>query len=341
MTRIFRRRALSLLVLLAVVGGMGSGVVQADDGPYPGLPPAEAGLPPGVPDGLTMASVWAGNAQGGVARANRIRQWMRVPMQIAATNVRLVAQPNPPDAPELASRVFTRNLLYFVSPAKASHAYGMTPEMPVRTVAFGAVPVEATIQLSQRRGADGQLVPIVVETTDGLYRQGPHRPGERLYSDTDVRDRFELRITSLKVDGVPIALRDACRTSMLASLTLHGEGAWQGDPNLVGARPFESGHFIPANGGLLTGTIDVPSFSSCRSRSGDDLAPLLTATVSGAGNAIRVQTGSPGCRTNVPGSGAMPPAPGATDPVSANCPDNAPPKTTSVPPLPEIPTTEE
>ncbi|MFG2626332.1 DUF6801 domain-containing protein [Streptomyces sp. NPDC048473] len=84
-----------------------------------------------------------------------------------------------------------------------------------------------------------------------------------------------LRLHDVKVNGVPLDVGPNCRTSKPFKVVLRGE------------RPFYTDVF---SGGLLSGEIDVPSFSGCGTGS-EDLSPLFTASISGPGNLVTMNQG--------------------------------------------------
>jgi hypothetical protein len=78
-------------------------------------------------------------------------------------------------------------------------------------------------------------------------------------------------------------------------------------------------------GGLLLGSLDIPAFAGCTTAGGDDISALLTATVSGDGNAVQIRTQSLGGES----------LPAGTDPFTA-CPYTR--KCVDAFPVPELPT---
>lgn len=269
-----------LAVLLTVIGPPGNA-----EGPRPGLPsPPEAG------------ASWTKVVQGGAAEAAKAKQWTRVPMQVstAATIVDRVDLPG--DDPR-TSRTRSVNYIYLMAETGAPHNYGLTAPFTAHTVAFGAVPVTATLRMEQRRDAAGLPLPIVVTVFDDFYRS---RPPEwptwalgRVYEDSRVSDTLEIWIESVTVDGVDLRLRPGCRTGSRAQLRLHGKGFLQGDPNVDELEPWHTGHYVAAQGGLLTGTIDIPAFTDCLTNSGEDVSALLTSAISSPGNAVSLHVNSP------------------------------------------------
>src|SRR6478609_8540427 len=137
------RGGLAVLLLAALLTTAQSS--QADDEPewYPGLPD------------LTFGT-WSNASQGGLSYARRAKQWFRTPA--AMTTAEVAIPPNDPDDPGKGS---VRAEAYFVSPKGAPANYGYLEPMTVRSVGFGMIPVEATVQVSQRR-ENGFPVPVRV-----------------------------------------------------------------------------------------------------------------------------------------------------------------------------------
>lgn len=294
--------------MILVLGGHASG--SAADGPYPGLPRQTGGF-------------WLGAAQGGVSEAAKARQWARVPMQaLAAYNVSTYKEyrPQPDPLGRSHDNIFTPSI-YFVSPPGSEHNYGMSPQFAVRTVAFGAIPVEATLQLIQRRNADDQPIPIVAEETQTTFYSG--LPNQRTeFGDTRIEDAVTLRVTRLVVDGFDLGLGNRCQTAEPGALSLLGKGWRPGVDNVVVDYPWVTGNYVPANGGLLVGSVDVPAFTGCLTSGGEDVSRLLTSTVSGPGNAVRLHVSGIGaCQRPEPPatSGTGAPRPGESTPEAAGC----------------------
>lgn len=192
--------------------------------------------------------------------------------------------------PEFSSVLTFVNRLYAVSPESAPKKYGYFPPFTVRTVAFGAIPVEATLQISQIRDDEDLPLPLISATSAKFYCPGHERKGY-LNTDSTVSGSLEVRLTRIKVDGVPIDVGSACKTGP-AEIALKGRGYWDRDPSIPAAdKPPQPTtiYYTAALGGLLTGTLDIPAFSGCRSGTGDDISPLLTSAVSGPGNPMTVR----------------------------------------------------
>jgi hypothetical protein len=310
--RVARRRR-RLLVVALVIGALPllPGASSAGEvPPWPGLPylgydPSRPGA--GTPEDPVAPWAWAGLSQVGMAGSVRSKQWARIPLTILATNSLFES----PDIPGSGSRITTSSLAYFVSPEGSAHNYGESPLIPVRTVAFGSVPVEVTLQLAQRRDAKNLPIGLEIVTVDGV------RDGGGGYTDpAHLDERVDLRVHSLTVDGVDLGLGSTCVTRTPARLRLTS-AAWEAPDEST----YDPDHgFLAIKGGTLFGTLDVPPFSGCRTAAGDDVSPILSATVAGPGNPVTVRTGSFTCwRMNWETYSTVPPAPGETTAERANC----------------------
>jgi hypothetical protein len=287
------RGGLAVLLLAALLTTAQSS--QADDEPewYPGLPDRTFGN-------------WSNASQGGLSYARRAKQWFRTPA--AMTTAEVAIPPNDPDDPGLGS---VRAEAYFVSPKGAPANYGYLEPMTVRSVGFGLMPVEATVQVSQRR-VGGYPAPLkVVMATRYTAAPGTQVFDHVAYLPTVINDSLNVRILSVRVDGVDLGLDGNCRTVTPAPVTIRTpaydrptdpEGEWYAthDP---------STYWHPYYGGEMHGSMTIPPFTGCTTAAGDDLSRLMTLSVSGADNPIVARTGWP-CTINV--NGAPAPAPPGT-----------------------------
>lgn len=305
-----RRRSRLAAACAASLVVSGFAAVNAAEGPYPGLPRQ------------TELGGWAGAAQTGITEARKARQWARVPLQVVAAYSSNKFMSVPAGDPRANTNIRT-NYVYFVSPSGSEHNYGISPAFPVRTVAFGAVPVEATVRLLQRR-EDGYPVALITRNQRDVYPTGSYEE-----TDTVVNDALTVQVTRLVVDGVDLGIGKSCQTRRPAALRLLGKGWWAGTPGNNQQRPWLSGNYLPAIGGVLNGTIDVPEFVGCSAATGEDVSQLLTATVSGTDNRVQINVSAPSCNRPVPPrtAGAGPPPPGSATIEDAGCdPDLMPPE---------------
>jgi hypothetical protein len=282
--------------------------------PYPGLPDIQAQL---------SVATWFGVGQAGIAYSAKTAQWGKVPMQISAafyTNGYLKDEsqwlPWPDRPPREAVQEAVTHVT-FVSPPGAKHNYGISPEFSVRTVAFGAIPAEATLRMVQARQADGTPKPLVA-MNQRMTLVGGNRWDE---SDTYIDDAMTIEVTGLSIDGNDLGLRQGCQTSTPAPLKLIGKGKFHGQADIDPVNPALSGHFLPAKGGLIQGTVTIPDFTGCVTSSGEDVSRLLTTSVSGEAMPVRLHVTAPACGRPVPPAlfGLGPPPPGAITPEEAGC----------------------
>jgi hypothetical protein len=282
---------------------------------------------PGLPDGDgSYASVYGGAAQGGMAYAKRAKQWARSPDGMVTYSAGSVFGREDGDCRSRCVRHFSANgRAFIVSPEGAPAPYGYLAPMTVRSVGFGLMPVEATVQISQRR-KDGYPVPFEASL-----------PGEELYdaarggvvsivgNPTEVRDNaVNVQVLKVLVDGVDLALTGDCRTVTPAPMKMTSlryviplEGK---DKNTAVREWFSSAdpgsYFHPDWGGTLTGTITIPPFTGCTTASGDDLSNLLTLSASGPDNPVSARMGGI-CAINFEG-GQRPLRPGENTPRAAS-----------------------
>ncbi len=99
------------------------------------------------------------------------------------------------------------------------------------------------------------------------------------------------------------------------TVTNNDEGLWfaSHDP---------STYFHPSYGGELHGTVTIPPFKGCTTKTGDDMSSLITLAASGPDNPIVARAGAP-CGIFVDGVNA-PAAPGQSTPKLTNCPGPKP-----------------
>ncbi|MGY0023667.1 DUF6801 domain-containing protein [Streptomyces sp. YJ-C3] len=114
-----------------------------------------------------------------------------------------------------------------------------------------------------------------------------------------------LRVHDVKVNGTPMDVGSSCRTSKKYRVTLRGDFTSPTDA-----------YTNVLTGGILKGKVDIPSFSGCGAK-GEDLDPLLTASLSGPGNSI-IMNQAPTCLPDLPEPNqcppVIPPLPGAKTP---------------------------
>lgn len=298
---------------------------SAEPGPYPGLPYVDPvpDFPPSTDRNITA---WLNAPYTGLAGSTRALQWSRVPIGTLASNIAIFvcsppggANPCPFPTPEGMTGFYTRYHIagFLVSPDGSSDPYGDGQVMTIRTVAFGSIPVEVDVQISQTRDADGLPVPIILEAAD--YSTGA--PGGPITDYVTVpatlKGKITVGIDRLRIDGVDVGLTGSCSTSPTdlqgtseeARVPIGQEGGLDTKRFTVGT-----------DGGGATGKIDIPAFGSCATTTGDDVGPILTSALSGPDNPVSVQYGGAYCFADYTPDGFPKPTPaGADTPTEAGC----------------------
>jgi hypothetical protein len=144
------------------------------------------------------------------------------------------------------------------------------PPMRATFLAFGFIPVTATIQISQVG------VGHILLTLAGAVSATPPYI-------VQAKARLSIRVMTVKVNGVALPVGARCRTMSPGAATLNNV-----NPTGLPGRNF----WDTFTGGPLSGTITVPRFAGCGA-SGDDLDAILDASISGPGNFSKLIQGMP------------------------------------------------
>jgi hypothetical protein len=163
-------------------------------------------------------------------------------------------------------------------------------------LAFGFVPVTATVQLVQ-------VGPAPV--TGVLYGAA----SQSNFAEV-VTSEMSLQVSGVRVNGVALDVGPDCRT---AQPVYTPDPAIDPANDLVvlagGDSPGDPQPFLGAlNGGALAGLVTIPPFAGCTGSDGEDLDGLLTASISGPGNDVQFFQGAL-CQAPsncVPGEGNTP-----------------------------------
>ena len=159
------------------------------------------------------------------------------------------------------------------------HGQAVLPPARATFLAFGFVPVSATLQVSEVGSLNAALISCAPAP-----KPCPNKPPNVALFFGFV----SLRISNVAVNGVPLNVGPHCQTVTPFNL------------ELVGLPP---SYNISAIQGVLTGTVTVPLFKGCANGS-DNLDPIFNASVSGPGNFVKINqapfcapttTGAPGC----------------------------------------------
>jgi hypothetical protein len=152
------------------------------------------------------------------------------------------------------------------------HGQPVLPPARATLLAFGFVPVSATIQISEI----GSLNVALISCAPTNKCPNPPPKNVALFFGSVI-----LRISNVDVNGVPLDVGPRCQTSTPFNLELTG---------------IPPAYNISLLEGVLTGTVTIPKFKGCANGI-EDLDPLFNATVSGPGNFVKV-TQAPPCTPN-------------------------------------------
>lgn len=312
--RLTRLIKVTILGCVVATAGLSAGSAAPGDEEVP----YQSELPTYSETGL-----WVTPRATGLNYATTAAQWIRLPPLFVAAYNR--AATNLVDNRCPGGRLYPYTdqsirsaALHFSSSGGAPSHYGYVGPFPVRTVAFGSIPVEAQIELRQRRDAQNKPIGLELRSTDGTFCPGLGHPSEGPdertvhVRDVKVSGELDLVVTSLRVDGVDLRLRESCRTSKPATLSLSAPEYFQirraGDAIRIyldrkpgsapisrddwpdAARVMETPLFNVGLGGRLSGNVDIPAFADCVTASGEDVSRLLTATVAGPDNPTITRT---------------------------------------------------
>lgn len=201
----------------------------------------------------------------------------------------------PPEAYAGTGLVSIAGDAWIESPPGSSRPFGILPSVRVNSLAFGSVPVTATVHLSQPV-KNGHVVPILLSWVTGVSYVpkgvvipgfGP-APGYPMSFDAPVTmgGAIDVQLSDVTVDGVPVVVGPRCRAE--ATVDFDPEPGWYSF--IYAQSPPEKGkpgEWLPPFGGpsYLPGNVDVGSFAGCNS-GGEDLSPLFTNLISGADNGL-------------------------------------------------------
>lgn len=180
---------------------------------------------------------------------------------------------------------------WVTSPPGSDLPFGTFTPIRVNAVAFGSIPVSATVHISQTK-RDGLIQPFALKwiatmtyVPEGVeiagYGASPGYPYAFEFPP-EFSGQVDIRLSDVVVDGVPVPVGDRCAAP--ADLTFTPRPGFY-DLSAQGVKG-EPGEFAPLTApGYLPGTADIKSFSGCRNGA-EVLDPLLTTMISGSGNPI-------------------------------------------------------
>jgi hypothetical protein len=161
---------------------------------------------------------------------------------------------------------FNSKFSYLQQDAAGQFEYHGQPVLPparATLLAFGFVPVSATIQISEIGSLNVALVSCAPT------KNCPIPPPKNMALFFGL---VSLRISNVDVNGVPLNVGPHCQTATPFNLAL------------IGTPPTYNVSFIH---GVLTGTVTIPPFSGCNNGT-EKLDSIFDATVSGPGNFVKV-----------------------------------------------------
>ncbi|WP_139275716.1 DUF6801 domain-containing protein [Mangrovactinospora gilvigrisea] len=144
-------------------------------------------------------------------------------------------------------------------------------------LSFGFMPTTATMTLRQ---IGPMTIDSVLHQVTFTYQQG----------ETVIRVPLQLYVSNVTVNGKSLDVGPNCRTE--GSVYSPDPDAPAGDgPHLVVTGHVESTSGVTVgytlvNGGVVDGSVTIPPFTGCTA-GGQDLDPLLTASISGHGNYVK------------------------------------------------------
>lgn len=139
------------------------------------------------------------------------------------------------------------------------------PPVSATFLAFGFVPVRATIHLTE-------LGTITIVSVSGVT--APPFP-----ITVTATSKVLLRVSNVRVNGVPLDVGAGCRPAAPLRLVIVAHGDNTNPPR---------GYTVPT-GGALSGKVTIPPFIDCGVT--QNLDPLLTGTISGRGNFVKLTQG--------------------------------------------------
>jgi hypothetical protein len=194
---------------------------------------------------------------------------------------------------EIGDVVASDGATYTCGFVRAQLSYAGQRQLPPVTatfLAYGSVPVTATASLVQDGPAPVQAIAYQqIFDTNGTFDEG------YTYTTVVTTSRVLLRVTQVKVNGVPLAVGGHCQTT--GPVYTPDPALDPGDNQLVVSGGNAPGEPEPRQqslptGGAQAGLATVPPFTGCVTPSGENLNVLLDSSLSGPGNYVRVDQGT-------------------------------------------------
>jgi hypothetical protein len=139
------------------------------------------------------------------------------------------------------------------------------------TADLNTAAVTGNVNLPPATGSFKELGLVPVTATTAFVEQG--QTTGTLESDGGIQatSHISLKLTSLKVAGIPVPIGNSCQTAAPATITLTSESG-----------------FNALTGGTVTGTYTIPHFTHCLLAT-----PLINLTLPGPNNTITLTLGAP------------------------------------------------
>jgi hypothetical protein len=139
------------------------------------------------------------------------------------------------------------------------------------TADLNTAAVTGNVNLPPATGSFKELGLVPVTATTAFVEQG--QTTGTLQSDGGIvaTSHITLKLTSLKVAGIPVPVGNSCQTAVPATITLTSQSG-----------------FNALTGGTVTGTYTIPRFAHCLLAT-----PLINLTLPGPDNTITLNLGAP------------------------------------------------
>lgn len=131
--------------------------------------------------------------------------------------------------------------------------------------------VTGSVNLPPATGSFKELGLVPVTATTAFVEQGQTTGTLESNGGISATSHITLKLTSLKVAGIPVPVGNSCQTAVPATITLTSESG-----------------FNALTGGTVTGTYTIPRFAHCLLAT-----PLINLTLPGPNNTITLTLGTP------------------------------------------------
>ncbi len=313
--RTVRYGVLVVALVAATVGGLSNSSAAPSDGPITRDQVAAANgqtnVSPAASPGpsLPIASDYSDSGASGLSptmKSNKAKLVVKLDVTLAALYVfsnaehdktqgfvKAIPARQPPCAtaadPAIDSYITVDS--YAVSTAPGARPYGAFPATKVSMLAFGSIPVTATVHLNQLVSNNKiQPIKVVQYFANQSPACDPNWSNEVPAATNIVRGNVNLSISDVTVDQVPLNVGSNCHTATPVYLNLWGDQTYfyAGGGTLV-----QQANATKVNGYVLhpdSTDLTIPPFTGCNN-AGDDVSRLITAMISGPGNELKVAQG--------------------------------------------------